>query len=178
MAISKYLQEIHNQRNLLKESLAEKEVSTEGCETFNSLIAKIPEIPTSQKIGAQNGVWTPTVTSDVFSLKGLKFLPAKLAICCEDVLSKTFNAVSAHINIAILNAQLTKKEIEMIKNDLENGVTLETDGVAADIVVEKSNGLYNLSISFVETNKTAEVPFKFKANASHVWCVSEEGWLI
>jgi len=178
MAIAQYLQEIEKQRNLLKENLAEKEVAVEGADTFNSLISKIPEIPIKQKTDAQNGVWTPTVTSDSFSLKGLKFLPAKLAVCCEDVLTKNFNSVAEHINIAILNVELTAKEVELIKNDIQTGITVETEDIAADITVEKNGNLYNLSVSFAETNKTVAVPYRFKANASHVWCVSEEGWLI
>lgn len=178
MAIDNYLKEIARQRDILKENLAAKEVSVVGCETFNSLISKIPEITTTQKTGAQNGVWTPTVTCDTFSLTGLKFIPAKLALCCEDVLTRNFPAATQHINIALLSIELTTAEIKMIKAGETSGVEVVTGDISADITVEENGGLYSITISFSETNKTADIPYDFKANASHVWCVSEEGWLI
>lgn len=178
MAIGNYLLEIAKQRDILKENLASKEVSVEGCETFNSLISKIPEISVTEKTGVQNGVWTPTITCDSFSLTGLKFIPAKLAICCEDVLTKNYTSVAEYINIALLNIELSLAEIQIIKNSAETGIVVETGDVSADIIIEESDGLYSLTVSFTKTNETLDIPYSFKANASHVWCVSEEGWLI
>lgn len=178
MAISDYIAVIAQQRDILKENLKAQNINVEDCDTFNQLTPKVLDIVTDSKTGAQNGVWTPTVTADTFSLSGLEFLPAKLSICCEDVLTKNFTSVTNHINIAILNIEFNSKEIDIIKNNVETGVVVDTSGISADVIVEKSNELYSIKISFAEINKTLDMPYNFKANASHIWCVAEEGWLI
>lgn len=178
MAINDYLQVIAAQRDLLKNNLIEKNVSVDGCSTFNQLTPKVLEIITDSKTGAQNGVWTPTLTAESFTVTGLDFIPAKLAICCEDILTKTLTSVTDHINIAILNIELTAKEISMIENSAETGVTLNPDETNVDIVITEQDGIYSVTVDFSTLNETLEIPYKFKANASHLWCVAQEGWLI
>lgn len=178
MAISDYITVIAQQRDILKENLKTQNIDVEGCDTFNQLTPKVLDIVTNSKTGAQNGVWTPTITADTFYLSGLDFLPSKLSICCEDVLTKNYTAVTDYINIAILNIELTSKETDIIKNGMGTGVAVDTSGISADVTVENINGLYSIKISFEQINSTLDTPYSFKANASHIWCVAEEGWLI
>lgn len=178
MAINDYLQVIAAQRDLLKNNLIEKNVSVEDCNTFNQLTPKVLEITTDSKTGAQNGVWTPTITTEFFSVTELTFIPAKLAICCEDVLTKTLTSITDHINIAVLNIELSAKEISMIENSAETGVTLNPSNTNVDVTITEQDGIYSITVDFTALNETLETPYKFKANASHVWCVSQEGWLI
>ena len=94
------------------------------------------------------------------------------------MLTKSYSSITNHINIAILNIELDSKETDIILNGISTGIAMDQTGNAADIVVEKLNGLYSISLSFAELNKSAEIPYYFKANASHIWCVAEKGWLI
>ncbi|MGI6279435.1 MAG: hypothetical protein ACOYJS_02620 [Acutalibacteraceae bacterium] len=178
MAISDYLSEIKRQRDLLKTNLKLKNVYVENCTTFNQLTKKVAEIQITAKTGVQNGVWTPTVAVEAFSLSGLNFVPAKLAIFCEDILTNSYNSATEHINIALLNIELTRKEIELLKNGGDTGIIFDPSGFSADITLEETNGLYSVTVSFEEINRDLEIPYKFKANASHVWCVAQEGWLV
>ena len=178
MAINEYLTVIAEQRDILKDNLKKKKIDVENLNTFNELTPKVLDIITDSKTGAQNGVWTPTLTTDTIKFSGLEFIPAKLAICCEDVLTKNYTSATYHINIAILNIELTNKETEIIQSGVQTGVAVDTSGNSADVTVEESGGLYSITVSFSETNKTAEIPYYFKANASHIWCVAEKGWLI
>ncbi len=178
MAIMDYLQVIAEQRDLLRNNLIQKRVAVDGCETFNQLTPKILEVPTSSKDGAQNGVWTPTLTAESFTVTALPFIPAKLAICCEDILTKNMTSVNDHINIAVLNIELSSAEISMIKNSSQTGIVIESDGIDVDLTVSEQNGLYTVTVDFTDVNKTLETPYKFKANASHIWCVAEEIWLL
>ena len=178
MPITDYLKVIAEQRDILKESISEKGIDVVGLTTFNQLTPKIAEIKVENKLGAQNGVWTPTVTAEEFRLTGLTFIPARLSVFCEDVLTKTLSSVTEHINIALLNIELSSREIELIKNEASSGVSFETQGISANITVEENGGLYSVIVSFAEVNSTLDVPYKFKANASHCWCVAEEMWLI
>lgn len=178
MAINDYLAVIAQQRDILKENLEKKNVDVTECNTFNQLTPKVLEIVTDSKTGAQNGVWTPTVTCDTIKFTGLSFIPSKLAVCCEDVLTKNYTAATDHINIAILSIELDSKETENIQNGVQAYVVEDTGDVSADITVEETNGLYSITVSFAETNTSTQIPYYFKANASHIWCVAEKGWLI
>lgn len=179
MAISDYLKAIENQRDRLKTNLKSRDVFVGDCNTFNKLIPKVLEIKGGvEKNGAQNGVWTPTATTDKFSLFGLPFIPSKLAICCESVFTTNYTAVTDHINIALLNIEFTSDEISMLKQGAGGNIEIQVSGAAADIIFEEVEGLYNVTVSFSETNKTLTMPYKFKANASHVWCIAEEGWMV
>ena len=177
MAINDYIKVMGEQRDLLKSNLQRKNVFVGDCATFNQLIPKVLDIQSNEKIGAQNGVWTPTVTADTFSLSGLSFIPSKLAICCETVFTQNLTSITDHINIALLNIEFTNSEISMIHQSGGN-IAIQTSGISADIVFEEVDGLYNVTVSFEEVNKKATTPYKFKSNASHVWCIAEEGWMV
>ncbi len=178
MAINDYISVIAEQRDNLKNNLKAKNVYIDGCDTFNQLIPKVLDVTVESKTGAQNGVWTPTVTCDSLKISGLRFIPAKMAVCCEDILTKNYTSVTSHINIAILNIELTAKETSLIQNGSTTGIAVDQTGFTADVIVEESNGLYSITLSFEEINKTTETPYYFKANSSHIWCVAEKGWLI
>lgn len=177
MAVMDYLAEIAALREVFQQKLTEKSVDITGCTTYNQLIEKVGEISVSQKTGLQNGVWTPTVTTDSFSLTGLDFVPAKLAICCSDVLTHTYSSPQQNINIGLLNIELSGTEVNMLRSG-EAGVTVEAGDTTAEISVEAANGLYAVTVSFSECNQTRQQKYRFKANASHIWCIAEEGWLI
>ena len=135
MAINDYLKVINEQRNKLKENLELKNVFVENCTTFNQLIPKVLNIQTGEKIGAQNGVWTPTVTADTFSLSELSFIPSKLAICCESVLTTNYTSITDHINIALLNVEFTSNDIAMLKQNSGGAIEIQTSGISADISI-------------------------------------------
>lgn len=177
MAISDYIKVIAEQRDQLKSNLATKNVFVGNCTTFNQLIPKVLDVRSNEKMGAQNGVWTPTVTVDTFSLSGLSFIPSKLAICCESTFTAGYTSITNHVNIALLNIEFTTSEVAMLEQSGGN-IAIQTSGISADIIFEEVDGLYNVTVSFAEVNKTLETPYKFKANASHVWCIAEEGWMV
>ena len=93
-------------------------------------------------------------------------------------MTKSYNSTLNAINVALLNLELSKAEQEIIKSGRDIGIVVETGDITVDVNVESSNGKYGICVSFAQANESLDIPYKFKANASHVWCVAEEGWLV
>lgn len=170
--IEEYLTEAERQRALLQEKLQNKGVSALGKPTYNTLVAKVDDI--LQKDGVTFGNWTPTKNEEKFTISNIPFLPAKISICCDTVLNNKITAAKPIVYIGVLNAELNDTTVETINNG--TNTTVFVSEIPVEITVEGIDGLYSVTLSLKEFNKSATRPHYFRAS-THKWCVASEEWI-
>lgn len=172
--LSEYLLSLKILRNQLAHNISAKGISAFENERLNTLVPKVLQINGSQNVA--KGSWMPLVTVDEFKIDNIKFLPARIAICCDEVLNgevtstKEYN-IAALINISEINGSKTVYSIKDNSLSGENTVDVE-------VSIAENNGMYSVLLSFGGTNLNTSVPYKFKSNHTYNWVISAEGWEI
>ena len=170
--IEQYLTEAERQRALLQEKLKRKGVSALGKPSYNTLVSKVDDI--LQKDGVTFGNWTPTKSEDKFTISNIPFCPAKISICCDTVLNDKISTAKPLVYIGVLNAELDNTTVGTINNGTNTSVFVSE--IPVEITVEGSDGIYSVTLSLEEFNKTATRPHYFRAS-THKWCVASEDWI-
>lgn len=173
---AKYIQGLVNNQKQLADNLNAMGVSASASERFDGLIPKVLQIPT--RVGITTDVWIPVSNSTEYTIENIPFVPAKIAMACDDVLNNGANMVVQGTNlIAIFNVDFLMDSTQVIELNEKGKVVIENYNSNVFVTVEQQdNGFYKLILSLAELNIVAATPYCFKGGYEHTWVITDEGW--
>ncbi len=173
---AEYIQGLINNQQQLAENLNTMGVSASSSERFDGLIPKVLNIPT--RVGIVSDVWMPVSNSTEYIIENINFIPAKIAMACDDILNKGDNMVVPNTNlIAIFNVDFPLDSTQLMELDANGKVVIENFSSNVIVTVtQQANGNYSVTVSLTELNQVAATPYCFKGGYEHVWLITDEGW--
>ena len=173
---AEYIQGLTDNLSQLAENLNAMGVSASISERFDGLIPKILAIPT--RVGIATDTWTPISNSTEFVIENIPFIPAKIAIACDDVLNYGYDMVVPNSNIiAILNVDFPMDSTRLIELNQNGQVVIEEFTSNAVVTVEQqSEDNYKVTLSLTELNAVSALPYYFKGGYEHTCVITDEGW--
>ena len=128
----------------------------------------------------QYGTWTPTSDSNTFTSPGIAFLPAKIALSCNEVATEGMENYVSLLNIELPNygseiglsqtlagTVMSAGSSAVLTRTTVNGITV-TVGVFRD-----DEGVYSVTITFPEDTTPA---YKFAGSRNYMWVASARSW--
>ena len=166
---------INNQQHLA-DNLNIMGVSASASERFDGLVPKVLNIPT--RVGIATDSWLPIGNATEYTIENIAFVPAKIAMACDDVLNNGENMVVPNTNlIAILNVDFPMDSTKLLELNEKGHVIVENYSSNVIVtVIQQSDGLYSLKLSLEELNAVAATRYCFKGGYEHTWVITDEGW--
>lgn len=173
---AEYIQGLINNQKQLADNLNAMGVSASAAERFDGLIPKVLQIPT--RVGITTDIWMPVSNSTEYIIENIPFVPAKIAMACDDVLNNGDQMVVQGTNlIAIFNVDFLMDSTKIIELNEKGKVVIENYNSNIFVTVEQQdNGFYKLILSLAELNIAAATPYCFKGGYEHTWVITDEGW--
>ena len=173
---AEYIQGLINNQKQLADNLNAMGVSASASERFDGLIPKVLQIPT--RVGITTDIWMPVSNSTEYTIENIPFVPAKIAMACDDVLNSGDNMVVQDTNlIAIFNVDFLMDSTQVIELNEKGSVVIENYNSNVFVTVTKqADDLYSLSLSLAELNAVSVTPYCFKGGYEHTWVITDEGW--
>lgn len=173
---AEYIQGLVNNKKQLADNLNTMGVSASVSERFDDLIPKVLQIPT--RVGITTDVWLPVSNSTEYTIENIPFVPAKIAMACDDVLNNGSNMVVQGTNlIAIFNVDFLMDSTQIIELNEKGKVVIENYNSNVFVTIEQqNNGFYSLTLSLEELNIASTTPYCFKGGYEHTWVITDEGW--
>lgn len=173
---AKYIQGLVNNQKQLADNLNAMGVSASASERFDGLIPKVLQIPT--RVGITTDVWIPVSNSTEYTIENIPFVPAKIAMACDDVLNNGSNMVVQGTNlIAIFNVDFLMDSTQIIELNEKGKVVIENYNSNVFVTIEQqADGFYRLVLSLQELNAVSTTPYCFKGGYEHTWVITDEGW--
>lgn len=170
------IQGLINNQQQLAENLNAMGVSASASERFDGLIPKVLNIPT--RVGIATDSWLPISNTTEYTIENIEFVPAKIAMACDDVLNNGSNMVVPNKNlIAILNVDFPMDSTKLLELNEKGQVVVENYNSNVIVtIIQQENGLYGLHLSLEELNIVAATPYCFKGGYEHTWVITDEGW--
>ena len=127
----------------------------------------------------QYGTWTPTTDSNTFTSPGIAFLPAKIAMSCNDVATEGMKDY-----VSLLNIELPKYGAEVGLSQTLSGTVMAAgsssvmrttvNGIAVTVgVFRDDEGVYSITITFPEDTTPV---YKFAGGRNYMWVASARSW--
>ncbi len=172
--LCEYLSSLKILRNQLAKNISAKGVSAFENERLNTLVPKVLDISGAEDVA--KGSWMPLASVEEFKVENINFLPARVAVSCDEVLNGSITSTKDYTVVALLNIN----EIDGSKTlyPVKDNALGTDDAVEVQVEITENNGTYSVLISFVEANQKLLAPYKFKANYAYNWVISSEGWEI
>ena len=173
---AEYIQGLINNQQQLADNLNQMGVYASASERFDGLIPKVLEIPT--RVGIATDSWLPVSNTTEYVIENIAFIPAKIALACDEVLNRGNNMVVSGTNlIAMFNVDFLLDSTQLIELTEKGHVIVENYASNVVITVEKqTNGMYRIVLSLNELNAVSATPYCFKGGYEHVWVITDEGW--
>ena len=170
------IQGLINNQKQLADNLNAMGVSASSAERFDGLIPKVLQIPT--RVGIITDIWMPVSNSTEYTIENIPFIPAKIAMACDDVLNNGDNMTVQNTNlIAIFNVDFPMDSTHIIELNENGKVIIENYNSNVFVTVEQqSDGFYKLVLSLAELNVVSATPYCFKGGYEHTWVITDEGW--
>ena len=173
---AEYIQGFINNQKQLADNLNAMGVSASASERFDGLIPKVLQIPT--RLGITTDIWMPISNSTEYTIENIPFVPAKIAMACDDVLNNGNNMVVQDTNlIAIFNVDFLMDSTQVIELNKKGQVVIENYSSNVFITIkQQDDGFYSLTLSLKELNIVSPTPYCFKGGYEHTWVITDEGW--
>ena len=173
---AEYIQGLINNQQQLAENLNKMGVSASASERFDGLIPKVLNI--QSRVGIVSDTWIPVSNSTEYIIENINFIPAKIAMACDEVLIRGDNMVVQGTNlIAIFNVDFPMDSTKVIELNEKGQVIVESFNSNVFITVTKqSDDLYKIALSLEELNAVSATPYCFKGGYEHTWVITDEGW--
>lgn len=173
---AEYIQGLINNQKQLADNLNAMGVSASAAERFDGLIPKVLQIPT--RVGITTDIWMPVSNSTEYIIENIPFVPAKIAMACDDVLNSGDNMTVQNTNlIAIFNVDFLMDSTQVIELNEKGSVVIENYNSNVFVTVnQQDDGLYSLTLSLEELNMVSPTPYCFKGGYEHTWVITDEGW--
>ena len=173
---AEYIQGLINNQKRLAENLNTMGVSASYSERFDALVEKVLEIP--HQAGIISDTWLPVNNATEYVIENITFIPAKIAMSCDDVLNNGENMVVQNTNlIAVLNVDFPLDNTQLIELNENGYVVIEnfSSGVIVTIT-EQEDGNYTVSLSLTELNAVSSMQYRFKGGYEHNWVITSAEW--
>lgn len=161
-----------------------KGVTTDSSEKLDELINKVKNI--KQRTDILHGTWTTPVDSETFTWSGLKFLPARIGISSQDVMTNPTYSTTTTTYVGALTfdfENLTETEPGLFTyTPSGNPKTLSTlDGVLSANVTERDVAgvkVYDLVLSFADYNalETTTTKIFFRHTYEYEFVIASREW--
>ena len=173
---AEYIKGLLNNTQELADNLNAMGVSASASEKFDGLIPKVLSI--SRRVGIVSDTWIPVGNSTEYTIENISFLPAKIAMACDDVLNSGDSMVVQGKNlVAIFNVDFPMNATQIIELNENGKVVIESFDSNVLVTVEKQDDeLYKITLSLEELNTVSAIPYCFKGGYEHVWVITDEGW--
>ena len=173
---AEYIQGLINNQQQLAKNLNQMGVSASASERFDGLIPKVLDIPT--QVGITNNTWLPVSNTTEYTIENIPFIPAKIAMSCDDVLNRGNNMVVQGTNlVAIINVDFPLDSTQIVELTEKSYVIIEnfTSNVVVTIT-QQSDGNYTVNMSLDELNLVSGTPYCFKGGYEHNWVITDKEW--
>lgn len=173
---AKYIQGLINNQEQLAANLTAMGVAASASERFDALVPKVLEIPHTQ--GIVSNVWIPVSNATEYVIENITFVPAKIAMSCDDVLNRGSNMVVPNTNlIAILNVDFPLDSTQLMELNDSGQVVIENFSSNVIVTITKqADGNYRVALSLEELNAVAPTPYCFKGGYEHNWVITSQEW--
>lgn len=165
----------------LRGLIRSKGVTADSSDKLDSLINKVNNI--KQRTDVIHGTWNTVTDSDTFTYSGLTFMPARLGISSQQVLSKSALSSEQKTYIGALSIDfnnLVETDPGIFTYD-SNGDVIQTDltaAISAVVTTREVGGvtLYDLSISLSEYNESHSPKLLFMNTYEYEFVITSKEW--
>lgn len=169
-----YLNSLSQNVNSLAETLNNKGVEASADEGLTALVKKVDRIHGEVVYGE----WVPLESTDTFSVSGIPFLPVKIGISCEQVITSNIVA-NGKMHVGLFNTELEDGEINRLYLNDSGTLQYVFDDTSAELEISQAeDGTYSVSVSFAARNSLSNDMWLFRHSLPHMWVITSEVWKI